>query len=48
MGFLKDVFDDVVDIAAAPVRLGAAVVDEVFDTDTLDDVKEVTEKVKGN
>mgnify|MGYP001605591579 CR=1 FL=1 len=34
MGLLGEIFDDVVDIASAPLQVAAIVTDEVLDTDT--------------
>lgn len=48
MNILKDIFDTAVDVAVSPVRLGAAVFDEVVDDDEASEVvNRVTEKIKG-
>lgn len=50
MGLLKGIFDDVVDIATAPVRLAANVVDKIVDDEdeTLTEgVKDMQKAIKG-
>jgi hypothetical protein len=46
MGLLGDIFNDVVDIATAPVRVVAKVADDVLDSDIEGWVEDTTESVK--
>jgi len=48
MGFLGDLFDDVVDIAASPIKVAAKITDSVLDTDIEDFVDELKDSAKGD
>lgn len=46
MGFLGDLFDDVVDIAAAPIKVSAKIIDTVVDSDIEGFVDELKDSAK--
>lgn len=46
MGFLGDLFDDVVEIASTPFKLGGKLVDDFMETDIEDWVNETKDAVK--
>ena len=50
MSFLKDLFEDVVDIVSVPVKVVAKITDDVVggDSELQDYVEEVKDVVKGN
>ena len=46
MGFLGNIFNDVVDIVSAPVKIVTTVVDKTMETDLTDFVNDVTDVIK--
>ena len=46
MGFLKEIFNDVVDIASVPVKVAAKVTDDVMESDIEDYVDELKDTIK--
>jgi hypothetical protein len=46
MGFLGEIFNDVVDIATFPARVVGKVADDVLDSDIEEWVEETTESIK--
>lgn len=46
MGFLTDLFDDVVEIASFPVKLSAKIVDDIVDSDIASYVDELKDTIK--
>jgi len=46
MGFLKELFNDVVDIAAVPLKVAAKVTDDVIDSEIEDYVDDIKNTIK--
>ena len=46
MGLLGELFDDVVDIVAAPVKIVTKVTDEVIDSEFTEAVNAIKEEIK--
>ena len=46
MGFLGNIFNDVVDIVSAPVKIVTTVMDKTMETDITDFIDDVTDEIK--
>ena len=47
MGLLKDLFNDIVDIAAFPLKVAGKLADDVMESEIEDYIDEVKETIKG-